>query len=534
MARIAVLSSAVTAVVCASVFTAQASPALAAKQSKTSLEQSLTQLALQSSSTGGQDGSPTQDQNEGSQTRAEGSASDSNTNRAQTAHTGKKKSHLRHDQERSVNEALKRLLDNGEIDQNDFDERSANYRKAQFRLQKFSGTRRTELAAVLGIVAKIAKDKKLTVSRVEPLWLTLQRNLEWWNKGKLLTYGQRVEFPGSELVWQYYPGQGLQLQVLANFGKLNGLWMTNGKQIDKLGQMVDELLPLATERNNGLAWEYYFSFGGGQPPWTSAMAQATALQALARSSVALNRPELAAVAKQGLKIFENSPPNGIRVREENGAHYLLYSFAPSLKVLNGFLQSLVGLYDYATITGDTDAFALFEEGKKQALVEVPKYDTGAWSLYSFGSSTSESPLNYHELSRNFLDGLCKRTDEATFCNTAARFTRYLSEEPKLTLKSHKLQTNKDATVRFRVSKVGHVRVLIKRGSRIVLNKNLGLTGRGVKSFQWKTPRKAGDYAVALTAIDYAGNRKTIDDKVALTPHRSRDNGPSSARQQKSE
>ena len=36
--------------------------------------------------------------------------------------------------------------------------------------------------------------------------------------------GQRIEFEGSELVWQYYPGQGLQLQMLGNFGKLNGLW----------------------------------------------------------------------------------------------------------------------------------------------------------------------------------------------------------------------------------------------------------------------------------------------------------------------
>ena len=33
--------------------------------------------------------------------------------------------------------------------------------------------------------------------------------------------GQRVKFDGSELIWQYVPGQGLQFHPLANFGVLN-------------------------------------------------------------------------------------------------------------------------------------------------------------------------------------------------------------------------------------------------------------------------------------------------------------------------
>ena len=139
------------------------------------------------------------------------------------------------------------------------------------------------LAAVEGIAAR----RQLTPSRLTPLWLTLQRNLEWWTTGPLLASGRRVEFQGSELVWQYYPGQGLQLQMLGNFGKLNGLWGTRANA--RLAVMLDELLPLAAERAGGLAWEYYFTFGGGRPPWVSGLAQGTAVQALARAATRLRR-----------------------------------------------------------------------------------------------------------------------------------------------------------------------------------------------------------------------------------------------------
>ena len=127
---------------------------------------------------------------------------------------------------------------------------------------------------VLAEVEGIAARRQLTPSRLHPLWLTIERNLEWWRTGPLLASGRRVEFEGSELVWQYYPGSGLQLQMLGNFGKLNGLW--GSRENARLGVMVDELLLLAAERAGGLAWEYYFGLGGGKQPMVSGLAQGTA------------------------------------------------------------------------------------------------------------------------------------------------------------------------------------------------------------------------------------------------------------------
>ena len=163
-------------------------------------------------------------------------------------------------------------------------------------------------------------------------------------------------------------------------------------------------MPLATERAGGLAWEYLFPFDGQDPPWVSSLAQGTGLQAMARAATRLQRQaDVFPIALRGLGIFETAPPAGVRVPAGNGAHYLQYSGLPRLFIINGFVQSLVGLYDFAALTGDATARSLFDAGDLAARKEVPTFDTGAWSLYSRGSSQHESDLGYHKLLRDFLD-----------------------------------------------------------------------------------------------------------------------------------
>src|SRR5205807_6812044 len=86
--------------------------------------------------------------------------------------------------------------------------------------------------------------------------------------------------------------------------------------------------------------------------------------------------------------------------------YAEYSYAPADRILNGFIQALVGLYDYTQITKDPSGLALFEAGDAEARAELPHYDTGAWSRYD---QFTESTLNYHELLTEFLQHLCQRT-----------------------------------------------------------------------------------------------------------------------------
>ena len=202
---------------------------------------------------------------------------------------------------------------------------------------------------MLANVQAIAAAGEFIPSRLPALFLTLERNRQWWTTEPLLSSGERISFPHSLLIWQYYPGQGLEIQWLATFGEGNGYY-NSGHENANLRQLVSEVIPLATKRAGGIAWEYLFRFDGGQPPWTSGLSQGTALQVLARAGSRFKEPADLTAAQQALGIFQTAPPQGVRVKTPTGIYYAEYTYAPNDRILNGFIQADVGLYDYTQIT----------------------------------------------------------------------------------------------------------------------------------------------------------------------------------------
>ncbi len=326
---------------------------------------------------------------------------------------------------RTVTSELGRMLAAGAITQEDHDARLRTWHEALAARARLTGQRKRELSGVIANLAGMAARGSLTVSRLNPFFATIAANTRWWTEGPLLACAQRVGFAGSELVWQYYAGQGIQLQMLANFGKANAL-ASDPRYKDRLGVLLRELVPLASKRGAGSAWEYQFRFGAGKPPWASGMAQATALQAFAKGAQELGDPSLLDVARAGLPLFRESPPVGVKLQAPRGTHFLIYSFDRHQHVLNAFIQTLNGLFDFGKLSGDPTAQALFASGDREARREVPKADTGRWSLYAPGRP---SDLNYHRVLRDFLRSLCQRTGTTVYCRTAARFTRYLRHPP---------------------------------------------------------------------------------------------------------
>ena len=462
----------------------------------------------------------------------------------------------------SASAALLRLRARGAITE-------AVYRKdygalvaAKRSLGRLSGTRRAELGAVLSNIQAIAAAGGLSPSRLAPLFLTLERNRDWWTTQPLLSSGDRLSFPSSKLVWEYYAGRGLQIQWLGTFGKANGYYLS-GHENGNLRQLLAEAIPLASSRAGGIAWEYMFQFDGGLPPWTSGLSQGTALQVLARAWSRFKDPAYLAAAQQALSIFQTRPPAGVRVTTGAGAHYAEYTFASSDRILNGFIQALVGLYDYTSLTGDPLGLRLFEAGDAEARVEVPHYDTGAWSLYDqFG----ESSLNYHELLSEFLQHLCQRTRKGLpspastpappptpavpggsstaggaggattsprvasraqagqpiaadqiYCTTAQRFTADLSTPPAIALLSSTLRGGVRAGVQMSLSKISTVRLTVRQGGRVVWT-NSATVERGRPRLLWVTPAAGGTFSVTLSATDLAGNFSTTSGTVVVSRH----------------
>jgi hypothetical protein len=401
---------------------------------------------------------------------------------------------------RTVRSELRRLRRVGAITATAYRTYNASFSAALAAERRLGGTRAAELTAITVNLHAIAAAGLLTPSRLPALFLTLDRNRQWWTTGPLLSYGQRVEFAGSQLVWEYYPGQGIELQPLGSFGRADGMYTAGPSQYPQFRALLQELIPLAATRHGALAWEYYFSFGGGSPPWTSAMSQGAAIEAMTRAYKAFGDRSYLAVADRALRILTKQPPVGVTLPTRLGNWYLLYSFAPGAKVLNGFLWTLVGLYDLAHLDGNPLAARLFAAGDAEARAAVPGYDTGAWSLYQPGE---ESTLEYHQLVTGFLQDLCRRTGAPAYCSTAQRFTAYLTTPPALQLLSTTAPTG-TTSLRFSVSKYSHVGVVVLDGPQTLLATSADYP-YGAHTIAVPRLTHPGLYTVRLSATDLAGN-----------------------------
>jgi D-glucuronyl C5-epimerase-like protein len=421
---------------------------------------------------------------------------------------------------RTVTDAFAR----GGIDAQERDRYLGSWSAALRTYRLLGGQRRKELGYVIGTVRSLAARKGLA-GRLAPMFLILGRNREWWSKAGPPASGARLRFGSSRVIFQYFPGEGLQLHPLANFGQVNGYWYQ--KRNGDLRSLVDDLLALRVDRGGFVTWEYYFGFGGGKPPWISGMAQGTAMQALARASTRLSDPSLLEVAKRARGAFERRTPIGVRARQGSKVWYPLYSFAPRLNVLNGMLQAVNGIRTYDDLAQDPVARQLFEAGDRTARAVIGSFDTGAWSLYNRpgGRPGHEANLNYHTLNRDFARNLCKATSAAEYCTTADNFTQYMKEDP--TLDPYRAVPSpgtggKGLRFRFKLSKIGRVGIVVKDSAsgKTYLSTNAPFS-RGEHYFRWVPPKFDGEhtYTFTLYARDLAGNSTSAKGEIRVKPRR---------------
>jgi hypothetical protein len=372
--------------------------------------------------------------------------------------------------------------------------------------------RRTQLTDVTALLDELASTKQLTAERLPVLIVMLNRNAQYWRTGAQLVYPDRVQFTGSELVWEYYPGYGLQFQVLGTFGEADGYYEAGPSEYPKLVTLMNEVQPMAVTRAGGVAWEYYFNWEGGAPPWVSAMAQATGIEALTNAYLATSNHGYLTEAHDALGLFEVKPPTGTAVKTALGTRYLQYSFAPRTDIINAYLQTLLGLYDYEQVSLDPTALALYDAGNAQAQSEVESYIIDGWSLYQPGVADS---LNYHELVTGFLRLLCTKTKLPAYCTTYATFESDLTNKTKPVLEQLTLgvKPNKAFALSFYLSKYADVGVQLTNGRKNFLYTKVSLEG-GTRSF--RTPKlKPGTYSLSISATDPAGNYAKITGELKV-------------------
>ncbi|MFN2472233.1 MAG: D-glucuronyl C5-epimerase family protein [Gaiellaceae bacterium] len=308
-----------------------------------------------------------------------------------------------------------------------------------------------------------------------------------------------VDIEGEDgTIYRYFPSHGFQFHPLANFAKLND----HARRLDyeATSQLAEALLARAVRTRSGLAWEYLFPFGGGRTPWTSGMAQAVAAQAFARASSALGDP---ALLEPAVAAYATLP--SLTATTSAGPWIRLYSFS-SMLVLNAQLQAALSVREYARLAASADAQLFAERLEATALALLPRFDTGAWSLYALNGA--EGTLHYHRYVVTLLKRLGTLTKQPEWADAATTFDSYLVVPPELdelggmrVIYPRPRDGFRDSSsVTFTLSKLSTVRLAVGGDRKPVT------LPRGRHTLFWEPGgRPPQVYAAKLVATDLAGN-----------------------------
>jgi hypothetical protein len=235
------------------------------------------------------------------------------------------------------------------------------------------------------------------------------------------------------------------------------------------------------------------------------MAQATGMQALAGASRRLGDLRLMRAADRMRGAFERRPPWGVRRQTARGrAHFLLYSQLPRLLVGNGFAQALLGLDRYRELSGDPHAARLVAEGLAQARRNLPRFDTGAWSLYFRTPSGpgTESDLHYHRVFTGFLEHLCDRFGDRRFCRMHEHFETYEAEPVSIT-RLRLRPARRRVDVRLQISKRSTITVTLRAGSHVAGRVTRSVS-RGRERIRFPRPRSRQALSAVVRATSLNG------------------------------
>ncbi|CAG9533610.1 unnamed protein product [Cercopithifilaria johnstoni] len=168
--------------------------------------------------------------------------------------------------------------------------------------------------------------------------------------------------------------------------------------------------------------------------WHSAMAQGHALSVLTRAYVITNDMKYLQVAKRALRLFKTEAAKGGVLNELFGHPWFEeYPTTPGTFVLNGFLYSLIGLYDFAQVSdlqdGKNDSITLFSVGLESLRIFLPLFDSGSGTFYDLrhlGLKTAPNLArwDYHSVHIYLLKWLYIITKDEFLNETATRWASY--------------------------------------------------------------------------------------------------------------
>jgi hypothetical protein len=390
--------------------------------------------------------------------------------------------------QRAALTVLQRARVTGQIDRATAARYRAEVDRAARLIRRLPSGRREPVAVALGEIAGFSA--RLTPTRAAALFGQLRANDDYFARRS--TPFDRTDITGvGGIVYRYFAGRCFEFHPLAEFAALNA--RVSAQDAAGARRLAQALLARGVHQRGGIAWEYYFAFGGGRSPWLSGMAQAVAAQAFARAARLLpgERAELLGAARSAYRVI----PAGLVTHVAAGPWIRLYGFARA-PVLNAQLQTVLSLRVYAAKAHDRSGARFAARLQEAAAATLPRFDTGYWTYYVLPRHLST--LHYQD----YVVRLLRRLSSADrrFARTAKRFAAYRHEPP-----AFRLAPGGNRALRFWLSKPSTVVISSAAGPV----KRLALSD-GWHLLTWPTPARPGIYPLRVRAADWAGNRASFD------------------------
>jgi hypothetical protein len=241
-----------------------------------------------------------------------------------------------------------------------------------------------------------------------------------WNPSLFL---DNLDFDQQEVPRKRYRAQGPQYNPLFiawwGLSNLRQYLESHDKEfLRKFMIQVAWLKANAVHRDDGaVVWPCYFDWQEGlcklSSPWISAMYQGVVISTLIRGYRMNGDQALLDLSKRATVVFsQDIEKGGVRTSEKGGTLYEEYPAYPLPRVLDGFLFSLLGLYDLAIETGSADIRRLFDkgiDGLKGTLRFWNYRDKWTW----YGSHGYLCPPHYHKLNAVLVSILGRLSGDAT-------------------------------------------------------------------------------------------------------------------------
>ncbi|QCI13294.1 hypothetical protein E6B08_18825 [Pseudomonas putida] len=176
----------------------------------------------------------------------------------------------------------------------------------------------------------------------------------------------------------------------------------------------------------GFSFKHYALSKSYPVGWSSGMAQGLAMSVLARAYTFDKRQDYLDAGNKALDflmvpVSHGGPLSSMAGLDPSLNNYIFfeeYIGDRGIYTLNGYMFTLIGLYDWWSVTGSEKAHEAFQEGMKTLVKILPYYDFGGSSSYdltfrTYGREKPHYNIRYHSTHIYLLNNLYSITKNKT-------------------------------------------------------------------------------------------------------------------------